>query len=908
MHSIARFASVLLSAWLASPALADLPEGFIDEQVLTDLDSPAGFAFAPDGRLFYSERINGRLRVASYDADADAWTIDPQPYYQFATPVDADGNPRRVRSAGLRGFTFDPDFQSNGHIYAIYMANNPQHNRLVRITQDPADPTRALPGSERLLLDLPYNSSQSSGSHNGAAVRFGADGMLYASTGDGWNGGDGVQSLSTATGKLFRVAPDGTIPTDNPFYSQASGDNRAIFALGLRNPFSMSLNPASGNLYVHDASGGDKTDILLVRPSANYGHQGYSGIGIDSPVWHNAEVENTGADKLITGGAWYPADGPFPPEYHGGLFVCHWGSNNAPTGVINFVRGEDDKTTTRFASNVAKPVCVQVGPDGSLYYMYTTYQTYEARIHRIKYTAQPAAATPLIDPAGGTHIGSVTVTLSTATDPAQVRFTLDGSNPTESSQLYTEPLVLTQPGTLRARAFPADPEAALAPSGVAEAFFNICPDASCNEPPIARAGNDKTVVVGEQTFISGSASSDGDTDEALLSDGWRQTEGPRVELLNDDETVAYFTPTVPGWYRFEYSISDGLASDTDEIDVFAVPCLDQPLIADEALIVRYSFDEIGGSLAIDDGSGAYHAIIDDASRTPARSLDAGAAVAFDGRDDAIDLPQIDVDAPAFSVAAWIRVDAFDTPDARIISKADGVRADDHLWMLSTINAGGAHALRFRLDTITDGTTTLIANTALPAARWVHVAAIYDGARMRIYQDGQPVGSVESTGRVSTNPAVPVTIGNQPDRSRPFNGAIDELLILDRALSAAEITMIASPYRPFDISRDGLADAEDVALFGSQPVDFNNDGIADEDDLQCLVAFVNRAELVGMPQPCGPADFADTDGLWHTLDFNDIERFVIEFLGDSPLADLTRDGRLDIFDIEIFFSAFLTGCP
>ncbi|MEM1206772.1 MAG: PQQ-dependent sugar dehydrogenase, partial [Acidobacteriota bacterium] len=228
---------VLLLILASGAVLAiELPEGFENTEVLGALDSPAGMVFAPDGRLFISERITGQLRVAVRDGSGDSWSLLAEPFYSFDIPVDAQGDPDRHRSSGLRDLAFDADFSTNGYLYAFYMKHNPRHNRVVRIQADPANPNVALAGSEVLLLDLPYNATGSSGSHNGGGVEVGADGMLYVTTGDGWSGGDGVQSLETYTGKVFRIGTDGSIPDDNPFVDQAEGPLRGIYALGLRNP------------------------------------------------------------------------------------------------------------------------------------------------------------------------------------------------------------------------------------------------------------------------------------------------------------------------------------------------------------------------------------------------------------------------------------------------------------------------------------------------------------------------------------------------------------------------------------------------------------------------------------------------------------------------------------------------
>ncbi|MEO1370517.1 MAG: PQQ-dependent sugar dehydrogenase, partial [Acidobacteriota bacterium] len=319
-------AAVLAVALLPGTSDAiELPDGFESVQVIGALESPAGLVFAPDGRLFIAERITGRLRVA--ERDGDAWTLLDDPFYTFDVPRDGDGNPEAHRSAGLRDLAFDPDYANNGYVYAFYMRHDPRHNRVVRLEADPQDPNRALPGSETLLFEMPFAAGESSGSHNGGAVEFGADGLLYFTTGDGWNGGDDVQSLATYTGKVFRIEADGSIPTNNPFYNQAAGPLRAIYALGLRNPFSMSREPTTGDLFVNDARGSDKADIYRVAPAANYGHDGFDGIGAETEPFADGGVPG---GRVITGGAWYPADpgpGAFPETYRGSYFIALWGSN-----------------------------------------------------------------------------------------------------------------------------------------------------------------------------------------------------------------------------------------------------------------------------------------------------------------------------------------------------------------------------------------------------------------------------------------------------------------------------------------------------------------------------------------------------------------------------------------------------
>lgn len=390
-----RLAGVVIAA-LPVAARADLPAGFEQRLVIDGLADPATMAFAPDGRLFIAERIAGRLRVAHHDPGSDTWTLAPTAFYTFDIPNDGSGNPVRHRSSGLRGFAFDPDFPNNGYLYAYYMKHAPRHNRVVRIRASDANPDIADPG-ETLLIQLPFNATASSGSHNGGAVVFGADNMLYVTTGDGWNGGDAVQSLSTFTGKVFRIAPDGTIPTDNPFYATASGDYRAIVALGLRNPFSVSRHPLTGQIYINDVGGtGDKTSIYELHASANYSHQGYGGIGTQTSAWADSSTGG-GSGRIISGGVWYPDCGPFPDGYFGSYFAANWGTNGSSTGEIAIIASDSDPTVSDFATDLTapdsaetlKPMYTAVGPTGHVFYLMSSYEADAGKVYEIRPVNNP---------------------------------------------------------------------------------------------------------------------------------------------------------------------------------------------------------------------------------------------------------------------------------------------------------------------------------------------------------------------------------------------------------------------------------------------------------------------------------------------------------------------------------------
>ncbi len=785
----------------STAALNDPPAGFQEATILQGLQSPAAFDFTPDGRIMFNERIAGHLRIASENGSGQ-WQIESQPFATFDVPK-VGGVPAAHRSSGVRGFAFDPNYASNGYVYVFYMKDNPRQNRVVRIRRDPSNPNRALPG-ETLLIELPFNSSSASGSHNGGALRFGPDGMLYITTGDGWSGGDGVQSLSTFTGKVLRIRPDGSIPSDNPFYSQASGNYRAIYALGLRNPYTLTRNESNGWMLIGEANGENKAEILRLEPGANYRHQNYTGIGVSRGRWVDGAAAG---NKMVTGGAWYPSGGPFPSQYHGAYFMALWGINGAdggPPGQLSYVRSASNTSVVAFDTQVGefdgagtrlKPVHLRVGPDGALYYLMTSYLTGAGSIARVRYQGSTSVATPSFTPDGGSYSGPVQVAMSTSTAGATIRFTQNGSEPTASSTAYSSPVSVNRSQTLRARAFTGSGQ-----SSIASADYTI--GGAANEPPVVNAGPDQVAAVRTMIVLNGAATYDPDGNDLLLSDSWVQVSGPQGELANEDETAALFFATRTGRYRFRLDVTDGTDSRSDFTVVTVLPCIND---SRESLVARWSMEEGSGNITLDSASGLWNGTLEgpdwstEGVGTHIISSKSG-ALNFNGSSDSLQIGAPDVTGNQMTITGWIRPDDFGISDARIISKAYGIVSDNHLWMLSTVNDGGTPRLRFRVKANGSTATLIGSGASLEAGKWAFVAGVYDGTRMRLYQDGQEIGSMPKSGFINTSPSVPATIGNQPSGDRPFDGLIDEVRLYSRALTPEELDLVAGQGRRLDCSR------------------------------------------------------------------------------------------------------------
>jgi glucose/arabinose dehydrogenase len=325
-------------------------------------------SFAPDGRLFVCEQ-GGKLRVIKNGA-------------LLATPfVTLSVNSSGER--GLLGVAFDPDFATNGFVYIYYTTSaSPVHNRVSRFTASASNPDVAAAGSEVQLLNLPSLSSATN--HNGGAIHFGTDGKLYIAVGENANSANS-QSLGTTLGKFLRINADGSIPSDNPFVSQTSGINQAIWARGLRNPFNFAIDRSNGRIHLNDVGQDSWEEVNQGVAGSNYGWpqtEGNNPPGVAGVRYPIHTYQNAGTSCAITGAAFYrPVTANFPAEYAGRYFFGDFCG-----GFIRMLSPPAYSTSAGFATGIDSLVDIQVAPDGSLYYL--------ARgggdVFRVRFTANSA--------------------------------------------------------------------------------------------------------------------------------------------------------------------------------------------------------------------------------------------------------------------------------------------------------------------------------------------------------------------------------------------------------------------------------------------------------------------------------------------------------------------------------------
>ena len=185
-----------------------------------------------------------------------------------------------------------------------------------------------------------------------------------------------AQDLTSPFGKLLRFNEDGSIPADNPFFNTQTGLARAIWAFGLRNPFTFAVQPVTGRIHINDVGENTWEEINLGAAGANYGWPSSEGPdnvtgNIVAPLFaykHSAAVPpGSGPGGFFTGcsiagGTFYPVTGNFPAPYRENYFFADFLSR-----FIGRLDAANGNAAYAFASISDFPVDMRVGLDGALY-------------------------------------------------------------------------------------------------------------------------------------------------------------------------------------------------------------------------------------------------------------------------------------------------------------------------------------------------------------------------------------------------------------------------------------------------------------------------------------------------------------------------------------------------------------
>ncbi len=319
------------------------------ETVATGLEVPWAIDFAPDGRIFVTER-GGRIR------EIEEGRLNPKSWARLDVVQHGDG--------GLQGLAISPDFAQNGHVFVAgtFLTTEGQAvNRIYRLTD------RQGRGRDLTLI---VDQIPSPDVHRGGALAFGPDGMLYFTVGD-VRRLDAVQDLKSPVGKILRYRPDGSIPSDNPF------PNSPVYALGVRNPQGIDWHPETGTLFETEHGPSDfpgergqqdQDELNAILPRKNYGWPLASGLDDDKrfitplTIWTPAIAPAGLAVCDVKGSPWY-----------GQIFVG--GMRGQQLRRINVERASSTRTGWRvveeealFHNQLGRIRAVAMGPDGYLYF------------------------------------------------------------------------------------------------------------------------------------------------------------------------------------------------------------------------------------------------------------------------------------------------------------------------------------------------------------------------------------------------------------------------------------------------------------------------------------------------------------------------------------------------------------
>jgi glucose/arabinose dehydrogenase len=421
------------------------PSGVFQNEILVSgLSLPTAIKFLSDGTMLVLE-LGGTIQKVH----TDTWQVDPVPFLTLTNIGTLNGQ------QGLMDLVLDPGFATNHFYYLFYTLGSPNRDRASRFTAS-ADLSGTVPGSEFVVYQDPDDANAE---HHGGALNFGSDGKLYVTTGEHFTAAD-AQSLASPRGKLLRFNPDGTVPTDNPFYDGAGPNVDAIWALGLRNPFRAFFDAPTGRLYIGDVGGNDysvaQEEVNIGARGANYGWptcEGFSCAGnpaYTSPLY---AYPHNGRDASITGGFIYRGS-QFPAEYQGNYFFADYAQNwikrlalDAAGNVAGVFSFEPPDGTLDGPYGDIVDLCQ--GPDGALYYVDlgysdTTGETGVSKIRRIRFVSsnQPPLAVASAQPSEGLAPLAVAFSSAGTTDPEGDALTYswtfgDSTTSTEANPAHT---------------------------------------------------------------------------------------------------------------------------------------------------------------------------------------------------------------------------------------------------------------------------------------------------------------------------------------------------------------------------------------------------------------------------------------------------------------------------------------
>jgi glucose/arabinose dehydrogenase/plastocyanin len=331
-----------------------LPPGATVVPVLPNMNLPTALAWDPAGRLFYTEKQTGNVRLFANGV------LQPTEVIHFNVNPDFE--------RGLLGIAIDPNFNTNHYIYVYYTRGDASQNVVVRFEENNGV------GSNPITL---FTSPQTAGNHNGGNIHFGPDGKLYITIGDNANAANS-QNVTVPNGKIHRINPDGTPAPGNPVFTQTN-PLPSLFAIGVRNSFDFDFDPLSTpspwpRIYASENGPGCDDEMNRIEGGYNYGWR--AGYPCDdanpSPtyntIWPQWFLGTGGAGPCCqapTGAHFYR--GSAVPQWTNDLFMCSYND-----GALRHFYLNAQRTDTLVVARVTGVTCnmdIETGPDGAFYYI-----------------------------------------------------------------------------------------------------------------------------------------------------------------------------------------------------------------------------------------------------------------------------------------------------------------------------------------------------------------------------------------------------------------------------------------------------------------------------------------------------------------------------------------------------------